>query len=161
MVTDSVIKLPILIIGVGNYYRGDDSAGLLLAQTLASKNVPGVQVEEFDSDGSGLLSLWEDVDGVIVIDAVSSGNKVGRIYRFEPLAKPLPSSFFSTSTHNFGVAEAIELARALDCLPSRLVVFGVEGTNFKMGDPLSPEVEAALPTLLQQILDEVDKLKLS
>jgi hydrogenase maturation protease len=161
LVTDSVIKLPILIIGVGNYYRGDDSAGLLLAQTLASKNVPGVQVEEFDSDGSGLLSLWEEVDGVIIIDAVSSGNKTGRIYRFEPLAKPLPSSFFSTSTHNFGVAEAIELARALDCLPSRLVVFGVEGTNFKMGDPLSPEVEAAFPALLQQILDEVEKLTLS
>jgi len=159
LTTGSVIKLPILIIGVGNYFRGDDSAGLLIAQTLASKNMQGVQAVEFDSDGTGLLDLWEGVGRVILVDAVSSGNKSGRTYRFEPLAKPLPSSFFSTSTHNFGVAEAIELARALNCLPSRLVVFGVEGTNFKMGDPLSDEVESALPYLIEQILDEVEKLK--
>ena len=159
MVTDCTIKLPILIIGVGNYYRGDDSAGLLLAQALSSKNVTDVQVEEFDGDGTGLLDLWEAFEVVILVDAVSSGNKVGRTYRFEPLTKPLPSSFFSTSTHNFGVSEAIELARALNCLPSRLIVFGVEGANFKIGDPLSDEVESALPYLVQQILDEVEKLK--
>jgi hypothetical protein len=42
-----------------------------------------------------------------------------------------------------GVAEAIELARALGALSRSLVVYGIEGKNFAAGVGLSYEVEKA------------------
>ena len=47
-------------------------------------------------------------------------------------------------THAFGLAEAVELARALRRLPQRLVLVGVEAVGFDYGAPLSPEVAAAV-----------------
>ena len=43
----------------------------------------------------------------------------------------LPMGQFRCSTHALGVAEAIELARALDRLPRKLIVFGIEGIRLR------------------------------
>ena len=52
-----------------------------------------------------------------------------------------------SSTHAFGVADAVELARALGRLPGRLDVYAIEGASFTAGDSLSPEVERAVDDL--------------
>jgi hydrogenase maturation protease len=51
------------------------------------------------------------------------------------------------STHALGVAEAIELARALGRLPARLEVYAIEGARFTAGAGLSPAVEQAVGKL--------------
>ena len=55
------------------------------------------------------------------------------------------------STHALGVAEAIELGRALGRLPRRLLVFGIEGGSFDAGAGLSPEVERAVGQLTDEL----------
>lgn len=50
-----------------------------------------------------------------------------------------------------GLGAAIELARALDRLPGRLVNLAVEGTDFDLGLGLSPPVAAALPELAARV----------
>ena len=40
--------------------------------------------------------------------------------------------------------EAVELARELDRLPRRLVVYGIEGESFEAGEGLSPAVETTV-----------------
>jgi hydrogenase maturation protease len=47
---------------------------------------------------------------------------------------------FRASTHHFGLSEVIGLARALDRMPVRLRVYGIEGRSFGIGSALSPEV---------------------
>ncbi len=44
------------------------------------------------------------------------------------------------------------LAKALDQLPSCCILYGIEGTDFAMGEPLSPEVEQAIGTVVECIL---------
>ena len=46
-------------------------------------------------------------------DAVASSTEAGAVHRFEATARPLPATFAQTSTHYFGLPEAVELARAL------------------------------------------------
>ena len=43
----------------------------------------------------------------------------------------------ASSTHAVGIGEAIELARTLDRLPGRLIVYAVEGHRFDAGLGLS------------------------
>jgi len=80
----------------------------------------------------------------------------GTIHRFDA-ATPVPSGLFSYTTHQFSVAEAIELARSLQQLPLRLVVYGIEGADFAPGIGLSPAVEEAVKSLAAEICGYLKK----
>jgi hydrogenase maturation protease len=101
-----------------------------------------------------LLDCWKGVRRVFLVDAVVSGLAPGIVHRLEPLGAPLPVDLFRCSTHAFGIAETIELARALDMLPRELVLFGIEGARFEPGSSLSPEVEVAAADVARRIAAE-------
>jgi hydrogenase maturation protease len=145
----------ILVIGVGNEFRGDDAAGLHAVRRLAALGLDGVDVTERCGKGVDLVEAWRDADCVFIIDAAETGGKSGTIFRFEAGESPLPQMLLRRSTHDFGVAEAIELARTLGRLPPRLVVFGIEGASFGCGIRLSPEVNRALAELVDSIAKEI------
>lgn len=144
-----------LLIGVGSAYRGDDAVGLVVARRLQAEPHDPLSVREMSRDGATLLELWKDAEAVIIIDAVQSGAEPGTVYRFDAGAQPIPAALFRSSTHAFGVAEAIELARALQQLPSRLVVYGIEGKNFAASVDLSAEVEHAAGEVVRRVRQEM------
>ncbi len=144
-----------LVIGLGNDYRRDDAVGLAVARRLKDA-VPGhVRVLEQSGEGTALIESWKDADTVILIDAVYSGAAPGTLHRFDAHAQPIARKFFRYSTHAVGVAEAIELARALGQLPPRVIVYGVEGKAFEAGVGLSPEVEKAAQEVVERVLVEL------
>ena len=70
----------------------------------------------------------------------------------------LPPELFRTSTHHLGLAEAVELARTLGRLPQRLVVYGVEGASFEIGDKLTAEVRNGSEQAAAAIREEVPRM---
>jgi hydrogenase maturation protease len=142
---------PILVIGIGNEYRSDDGAGLVVARGLRAKNLPGMLIIESSGDGAALMEAWKAAPSAILIDAAASGKAPGTIHRFDAVTQPLPTGFSFHSTHAFGVAEAIGLAQALQQLPSRLMVYAIEGKNFTAGVGLSPRVAKAVQKVIAQI----------
>lgn len=143
-----------LIIGIGNEYRGDDAAGLIVARRLKERLADSVTILEQSGDGAALMEAWRGAETVIIIDAVVSGAAAGTIHRFDASAQPLPKDAFRCSTHAFGVAGAIELARAMGELPGSLIVYGIEGKNFAAGVGLSPEVERAVDEVVRRAFTE-------
>jgi hydrogenase maturation protease len=143
-----------LVIGVGNCDRGDDGAGIAVARALRDRVGPGVRVVELGSDALGLVDFLRAAPAVIVVDAARSGASPGTIHRFDARSTPLPVGVFhDTSTHAFGVANAIELGRTLALLPDALTVFGIEGEQFTAGATISPRVGAAVEEVTHQLLD--------
>jgi hydrogenase maturation protease len=134
----------VLVIGVGNSFRCDDAAGIEVARRL--EHDQDVRVLAREGDLAGLVDLWDGATTVMVVDSASSGAAPGTIHRFDAIAEPLPTDVLS-STHAFGVAEAVELARALGRLPPAMTVYAIEGARFDVGQELSPEVEAAVAQL--------------
>jgi len=122
-----------LFIGIGNPLRGDDAAGLLAARALRALGEEGVEVRELEGEPVDLIEAWEGAEAVLVADAVASGGEPGQVHRIEAAAGPLPAALAGPSTHALGLAEAIELGRALGRLPPRLVVYGIEGSRFEAG----------------------------
>ena len=143
----------VLVVGVGNAYRSDDAVGLIAARQIAARHLPNVQVVEASGEGAALIETWRDAEVVVLIDAVHAtrGALPGTIFRFDAHVQSLPANFFHYSTHAFGVAEAIELARALNQLPPRLMVFGIEGKLFDAGVGLSIEVERAVRSVVRRV----------
>jgi hydrogenase maturation protease len=155
-------KSEIFLIGVGNELRGDDAAGLLIARQLSEMNIPGVTVREESGEGAALMESWKGADAVFLFDAVSTGkHPPGTVFRLDAHREKIPAEFFHYSTHHFGVAEAIELARTLNQLPRCLMVYGVEGENFAYGSRLTPEVEKAILEILDLVLFDLEKIAIN
>lgn len=139
---------------LGSRYRGDDAVGPLVADRLREA---GAEVLECDDEPTRLLDGWAGLELVVIVDAISSGSAPGTVHRFDPGADPLPRDLGLASTHAFSVPEALELARALGRAPRRVLVLGIEGAAFKMGDPVTPAVAAALDGVTRQVLAELNR----
>jgi hydrogenase maturation protease len=145
----------ILLIGIGNKFRQDDAVGLIIAEKFRNQLPPEIQIIEASGEGVALMELWQDATTVYLFDAVFSGTEVGKIHRIDAQIETVPAKFFNYSTHAFSVAEAVELARTLNQLPSKLIIYGVEGKNFAHGIGLTPEVERATEEVVKQVLVEL------
>jgi hydrogenase maturation protease len=139
---------------LGSRFRGDDAVGPLVADRLRAA---GATVLDCDDEPTRLLDSWAGLDLVVIVDAVSSGAAPGTVHRFDPGDGPLPRDLGLASTHAFSVPEALELGRALGRAPQRVLVLGVEGAAFGMGDPLTPAVDAALDGVAAEALAELTK----
>jgi hydrogenase maturation protease len=150
----------VLVIGVGNERRGDDGAGLETARRLREgARLAEIDVREAQGEAIELLDAWQDRDAVVLVDAMRSGAAPGTIRRLDASREPLPARLRgSSSTHAVALDQAIELARALDRLPQRVVVYAVEGRCFETGAEVSDEVAAAVPALADAVLREAREL---
>jgi hydrogenase maturation protease len=144
------------VIGVGNDLRGDDAAGLLVARKLTGICGNDLRVVECEGEPVALLDMWQGCERAIIVDATQSGVAPGTIRRIAAHAGPLPPGLAGTSTHLLGVAEAVELARALGRLPARTIVYGIEGATFDTGSPLSEVVQAAVERVATAISRELE-----
>ena len=151
------LNLALRIIGCGNFDRGDDAAGVLVARRLQTLGVGtlGVEITEQSGDSFSLMDCWLGSEHVILVDATAPRGTPGQIRDWNAHANTLPENVFPCSTHAFGVREAVELARTVNRLPQTLLIYGIEGRQFSFGAPLSPEVERSVESVAQQLFELV------
>lgn len=146
----------VLILGIGNPLMGDDGVGIRAAEMLAEKNLPdGVTVQEAGLPGWGLPSWLEGRSDVILIDAVEMGGAPGTWKRFHANDLRVVLEDGSLSLHEPGLAAGLALTEALNLLPERLVLYGVQPAQTNAGGSLSTEVSEGLPNLVQTILNDL------
>lgn len=145
-----------LIIGCGNRDRGDDAAGLLVAERLRdlAAEAVNVTVELCSGEATELVDLWSADDEVIVVDAVAGDAPAGTIRRWQSDI-PAATRSASASTHGFSLREAIPLAQIMGRLPKSLRIYGIEGRQFELGSSISAEVERAVEDAAQEIRAEI------
>lgn len=117
----------------------------------------GIAAQEHSGEGLALIESWSGAESVLLIDAVVTGAAPGSISVWDARTAPVARDAFRASTHSFGVAEAVELARALGRLPASLRIYGIEGRNFEQGSEPAPEVLAAVDELARIIAKEVEE----
>ena len=140
-----------VVIGIGNAMRGDDGVGAAVVGALCDR--PEVEPFAFDGDGIELMVLWEGRHHVVIVDATQSDAPAGTITQYKAHEEELPQNLFRHSTHQFGVVEAVEMARTLGQLPDHLTVIGVEGADYALGAGLSETVEGVLPDVVEAVLN--------
>lgn len=145
-----------LILGVGNWYRSDDAAGLVAAEELAAGPLPpGVEASALGADEFSLVESLLDADRAAVLDAVSMGASPGTVRTFtleEALALPAGATL---DLHSFGLAQALRTAVALGARACVTVV-GVEPQSLDAGEGLSPAVRASIPRMREAALRALD-----
>jgi hydrogenase maturation protease len=146
-----------IVLGIGNPDRGDDAAGRAVAQHLRPLLPPDITVIEHGGEAAGLFAELDGTGAAFLVDASASGAPPGTIRRFDASEAPLPDLAADVSTHGFGLAMAIELARALGQLPARCIVYAIEGASFTAGAPLSPPVASAVVDVVRRLCAEISE----
>ncbi len=148
----------VLLIGIGNEFRRDDTVGILMARRIKERNLLHVRVLEESGEGTRVMDLWKDAAAVIIVDATSTNGIPGAIRRIDLLTRSIPKNMTLFTTHAFGVVQAVELARGLKSLPAKMILFGIEGNDFSPGLGLSPELSTAMSGLEDLLADELTSL---
>jgi len=143
------------VIGVGNVWRGDDAVGLQAARRLRERLGLSVEVIEAEGDDLALLDLMEGAEHIILIDAVRGGGQPGTTVRLNLSTESRWGTVVPCSTHAMGVADAVDLARALGRLPKQIILYGIEIESVESGAPLSGSVREGLDKVVEQVYREV------
>src|SRR5210317_2180699 len=89
--TTALIKKPeispqksIAVLGLGNILLRDEGIGVRIAERLINNFIfsPAVKVIDGGILGFGLINEIQDIQKLIVVDAVKAGEAPGTIYRF-------------------------------------------------------------------------------
>ena len=145
-----------VVLGVGNVILADEGAGVRCVERLdATGAVPaGVTAIDGGTSTHELLGELEDLDLLVIVDAVASGGEPGSLVRLE--GDQIPSAFSSQlSPHQHGINDLLATLRLVGRAPGRVVLWGVTPARIELGLELSPAVAAALPALCDRVVAEL------
>lgn len=155
-------RTPLLVLGLGNVLLEDDGVGAAaVACLLDGYAVPrGVRVLDGGTLGLSLLPYLDEADAVILVDAVRAPAPPGSLVRLEG-DDVGPAVAARLSPHQVGVADLLDGARWLGRYPRQVVLLGVVPDSMGLVVGLSSHVHAALPALVERIVDEARALGFS
>ena len=145
----------VLVIGIGNDFRGDDGVGLAVAAEIANRQLHDVHVLTATGEPAAILEDWTGISLVVAVDAaMGEGSTAGTIRRWMPGDDTAPNV---VSSHALGLPQTFALGQALGRIPQRLVVFTVDVEDISHGVTLTPAVAAAVPAAVEAILAELQR----
>ena len=148
------------VVGLGSQLSGDDAVGLILVDRLGERlaDLPLTCVRWPDADP---LTLAHDLlalpGAVVLVDCADMGLPPGshRLLGLDEVR--LNVRLRPVSVHGIGVAEALELARRLG-FAQPVHLFAVQPYSVEPAAPLSRELDAELPTLVDALAVAVGRL---
>jgi hydrogenase maturation protease len=150
-------KAKIAIVGVGNLLLKDEGVGVHIVHALQrGGNLPS-QVQLIDAGTAmfDILHLLEEVDKLVVIDAVKGGGEPGSIYRFSPDEIEF-DHLVTTSLHELNLSNTLAMAELLGNKPKSIVIIGIEPQEITLGLELSPKIEGKVEKIIELTLAEVE-----
>jgi hydrogenase maturation protease len=154
----------VLVAGIGNIFLSDDGFGSEVARELAREPMPeGVEVTDFGIRGIHLAyQLLDGYDALVLVDAVSRGEKPGTISLIEPdiladVDGEVPASA-SVDAHGMDPESVLRSLAGLGGTVGRVLVVGCEPASLVEGMGLSDAVQAAVPLAVQAVKDAVSEL---
>ncbi len=148
--------MSILVLGLGNTIMTDDGFGVKVATTLSSRyHFHGpVQLLDGGTLGLDLLPHLEELESLLIIDAVDMRAVPGEIFRLE--GEDVPRAFASKlSVHQMGLQDLLAVAELQGHVPTNLVVWGVQPECIEMGTELTATAEAAVEPVVTRVLEEL------
>ena len=146
----------IVVMGMGNLLLRDEGIGVHIAHAM-QKTPPPANMELEIVDGGTLPDApftFENIDKLIIVDAVETGGEPGAIYRFRPEDLGLNSEAL-TSLHQISLLENLWLMERFTQRPREVVIIGVEPEDMNWGLELSATLQQKIPQIIKVVMDEV------
>jgi len=148
--------MSILVLGLGNTIMTDDGFGVEVVTRLSSRYYfqGSVQLLDGGTLGLDLLPYLEEVESLLIIDALDMRDEPGKIFRLE--GEEVPRAFSSKlSVHQMGLQDLLAVAELQGHVPRNLVVWGVQPESIEMGTELTATLAAAVEPVVSRVLEEL------
>lgn len=149
----------IRILGCGNPLIGDDGIGVHIANKLMemrSELPDNVEVIDAGVCGLELLNFMENVEQIIIVDAVKGAGDIGSIHRFEIEDIKNAISGDVLSVHDTSIADVLCIGQHVQEMPKSVKIFAVEVEETdKISIGLSNKVQASVDEVINMILEEI------
>jgi hydrogenase maturation protease len=135
--------------------------GVRVVDELRARTLPDdVEVVDGGTQGLGIVPLLQGRRRIIFVDAADMGREPGDFCRFTPNEARLGGAGLMDqdrriAIHEAGLRDALLLAELLGVVPEEVIIFGVQPANLDWDSVLSPQVAAALPSLIDAVLAEL------
>ena len=139
-----------LVLGIGNLLMGDEGVGVHAIRDLEKEHLPEyVTLMDGGTGGFHLLSLFQEYDPIIVIDATMDQKPEGVVQLRHPrFASDFPRTL---SAHDIGLRDLLESATLLGPLP-RLFLVTISIKDLQtMSTELSPKIRGSLPAVVEAL----------
>lgn len=150
--------MSILVLGLGNTIMTDDGFGVKAVTTLSSRYLFHGPVTLVDGGtlGLDLLPFLEEIETLIILDALDMRAAPGDIFRLEGQA--VPRAFASKlSVHQMGLQDLLAVAELQGHVAKNLVVWGVQPECIEMGTELTDTVAATIEPVVARVLEELQR----
>lgn len=139
----------LVILGIGNPLRGDDSVGLKIVGRLKGKLPKNVRIIRGGVTPENFIGKIRDIkpSHVLLIDAAHFGGKPGEI----KLIYPEEISSATISTHAIPLCILADLIR--EETGAKVILLGVEPKNLSLGAKISPEIKEAIERSVELIIN--------
>jgi hydrogenase maturation protease len=98
---------------------------------------------------------WLPAAALVLCDGCRGSGPVGCVRRWSWPDAPPADGLRWSGTHQLGLAEALRLAERLRLLPARVAIWTIEVDSVLPGTPLSPQVAAAVPSVVTAMRQEL------
>lgn len=148
----------ILIYGMGNPYRCDDTIGLKIAETL-KKDIKNkmVTIKSGSIDGLAMLDEIIGFDKVILVDSISTKSGMpGDISKIE--LDSITSNSSLAASHTIDFITALRMGKKFGYkMPEKIYVYAVEiKDNDTFSEECTEQVSTSIPEVVKRIKKEID-----
>lgn len=150
----------ITILGIGNTLYSDEGLGVYALSPLEKLYGTDDQVELVygATDGMSLLSVVEDTDYLMVLDAINAGKEGGHIIQLQ--GDEIPNYYgVKMSIHQLGFQEVLLAAQLRERYPEHFLMIGMQPTSLELNVGLTKTNESKLPELVQLVESQINKWK--
>ena len=149
----------IMVMGVGNILLSDEGLGVRFLDELGKMPLPeNVELLEGGTAGLELVHLVQEVDFLIIVDAIDAKDEPGALFRFKPGDIKIFPEQYEVSFHQIGIIEVLAMAKVLGQAPQTLI-FGVQPKRLEWGMDISPEIQVLFPRLAEFVRQEIDSIQ--
>ena len=145
-----------VVLGIGNTILTDEAAGVRAVELLEQRyRVPdNVLVIDGGTSGMEMIEDLSDLDFLIVIDVVKTGQAAGTVVKIAGDEIPV---FFrrKLSPHQIALPDVLASLELLDAMPKEIIVLGVEPISLELGMEMTDTVAAKVPMLVEMAVMEL------
>ncbi|MBI5682394.1 MAG: HyaD/HybD family hydrogenase maturation endopeptidase [Deltaproteobacteria bacterium] len=159
-IVKSISSPKITVIGVGNLLLRDEGVGVRTVEYIIENHLLPADIEVIDGGTGGMkiVSLIQNTDYLIIIDAVNGRGMAGDICRLtindiSPMVKQ------KRTLHGIGMQEVFSLLQLMGGKMPETIVIGVAPMDISYGDKLSPKIKRAVPKIAAKVIKEVKNIQ--
>ena len=140
----------ILVLGIGNILLQDEGIGVHAIREMEKSEWPAnIHLLDGGTGGFHILSLLQEYNTIIMVDASLDDSPIGTIKLIEPkFSKDFPKAL---SSHDIGLKDLIDSAILLDSLPKIYLITITISPEQDIGMELSAKIKNKIPGIISEV----------